>query len=387
MIIVVAALAMSVLVAVLTHGHVLFLGLPVIIGLPLAGSLDAGDASRADRARRYWTGRMTRSVFQLGSRAQSAHGVAGVVLSGGALLTVAALNGLVGRRAERRHPPLGRFVDVEGVRLHYLERGAGPPIVLIHGNMVSASDFVISGLMELLAQDHRVIALDRPGFGHTSRPRSRTWTAHAQARLIDSALQKLNVVDPVVVGHSYGSLVALNIALDKPEQTAGLVLISGYYHPTPRPDVPLAGAAAVPVLGDLLRYTISPFVGRLTLPLVVRAMFSPARVTKRFHEMYASSMALRPSTLHAAGADALNLVPDAAKAGGHRRVRTPTLVIGGRQDRIVSFRSQSERFAREHSGSELVGVQGAGHMVHHSATSEVYEAVSAFLKTLPLKSL
>ena len=74
------------------------------------------------------------------------------------------------RKAERDHPPTGRFVTVDGVKLHYIDRGEGPPVVLLHGNVVTAEDFRTSGVLELLARRHRVIAFDRPGFGYSDRP-------------------------------------------------------------------------------------------------------------------------------------------------------------------------------------------------------------------------
>src|SRR5215203_5762483 len=74
------------------------------------------------------------------------------------------------------HPP-GRFVEVDGLRVHYFVKGKGRPVVLIHGNGTMAEDFVICGLVDQLAKRYRVIAVDRPGFGHTERPRHRVWTA------------------------------------------------------------------------------------------------------------------------------------------------------------------------------------------------------------------
>src|SRR5205807_1204465 len=72
------------------------------------------------------------------------------------------------RRAERAHPASGKFVSVNGVRLHYIEQGVGPVIVFFHGNGTMAQEFEISGVMALLAKAHRVIAFDRPGFGFSS---------------------------------------------------------------------------------------------------------------------------------------------------------------------------------------------------------------------------
>ena len=118
-------------------------------------------------------------------------------------------------KAEQVHRPrpLGRFVEVDGVRVHYIARGKGRPVVLIHGNGTMAEDFVISSLMDQLATRYRVIALDRPGFGHSDRPRWRVWTASAQAHLLRRVLEQLNVERPVIVGHSWGTLVALALAV------------------------------------------------------------------------------------------------------------------------------------------------------------------------------
>src|ERR1700746_82245 len=108
-------------------------------------------------------------------------GLAGAGLAAAALLGTTAL--LVARRAwraERDNPPVGHFLDIAGVHLHYLERGEGPPLVPLHGNGAMLQDFEISGILERLARGYRVIAVDRPGFGHTNRPRAQSWTPAGQ---------------------------------------------------------------------------------------------------------------------------------------------------------------------------------------------------------------
>src|SRR5689334_14209711 len=131
-------------------------------------------------------------------------------LVGAAVLgALAMVNHAAARRAERKHPPRGRFIEVNGVRLHYSDRGAGKPVVLVHGNAVTGDDYNTSGLAERLLENHRVIIFDRPGFGHSQRPHGRMWTAMEQAELLHGALQQLGVERPVVVGHSWGAIVAL----------------------------------------------------------------------------------------------------------------------------------------------------------------------------------
>src|SRR4051812_26694338 len=157
-----------------------------------------------------------------------------ITVLAGALVCLAAaaiVNYVVARRNEHKHPPKGHFVTVDGVRIHYLEQGKGAPVVLVHGNGTMAEDFEISGVLAKLAVTHRVIAFDRPGYGYTDRPRGHTWDATAQGNLMHSALHALGVGSPIVVGHSWGTLVALAMALDHPADIRALVLMSGYYNP------------------------------------------------------------------------------------------------------------------------------------------------------------
>ncbi|SAK94598.1 alpha/beta fold family hydrolase [Caballeronia catudaia] len=115
-------------------------------------------------------------------------------LVGGAAVAsagMAAWTATRARRAERDFPRFGQFIDVDGVRLHYRDEGEGegPVVVLLHGNLVTAQDFFASRLFDRLSPRHRVIAFDRPGFGHSRRPRDRFWTPQAQAASIQLALK------------------------------------------------------------------------------------------------------------------------------------------------------------------------------------------------------
>lgn len=294
-----------------------------------------------------------------------------------AVAGLAFVNHLIARGTERRHPPSGTFVDVEGVRLHYSDRGEGRPIVLIHGAAVSGDDWNISGVADLLLADHRVIIFDRPGCGYSERPRGRLWTAAQQADLFHKALVKLGIVRPVVVGHSWGAIVALALAQRHEADVAGLVLISGYYFATLRPDVLMAAPGAIPVLGDVLRYTISPLLGWLQMPLLKRAMFSPAAVPATFEEEYSTAMALRPSQIRATAVDGALMIPGAMALREHySAMDLPVVIIAGSEDKIVFPRS-AEHLRNSIKGSTLQIVERAGHMVHHFAPQKVVEAVKS----------
>ncbi len=303
---------------------------------------------------------------------------AGVVLaaSAAALAAAAAYTLYRTRQVERDHPPAGRFVTVDGVRLHYLAKGEGPPVVLIHGNVVTAEDYVWSGVLERVARYHRVIAIDRPGFGYSERPRGSMWTAAHQADLLARALNRLGVERPVVVGHSWGAIVALELALGHPGAVGGLVLLAGYYKATLRADVPLEAPQAIPVNGDALRYTLSPLLGAALLPLNIKAMFSPREVPTRFRREFPHGFPVRPSQIRAESQDALTMVP--AVLGMDERVRAldvPVTIMAGTDDRIVDPEGHAEWLHGRIPGSELRLVPGAGHMVHYAVPEQVAAAI------------
>ena len=153
------------------------------------------------------------------------------------------------------------------------------------------------------------------------------------------------------------------------------VLLSGYYFWPLRPDALVAAEGAVPVLGDMLRYTISPLLGRLQMPLLKWAMFSPARVSARFEAEYSPAMALRPSQIRATSMDDALMIPGAvALREQYKGLTLPVVIIVGEGDRVV-FKRRSEQLRDSIPGSVLQIVKGAGHMVHHLATRQVAQAV------------
>ena len=284
----------------------------------------------------------------------------------------------------RRGAPLAeRFVEVDGVRLRFVERGAGdPPVVMLHGDGSMIEDFATSGLLDILGERHRVLAFDRPGYGRSERSRDRAWTPEAQAAVLSAALARLGVVRPIVVGHSWGTLVALALALDHPGTVSGLVLVSGYYYPVPRPAAALAALPAVPVLGDVLRYTASPVAGAILAPSLIAQAFAPAPVPPRFTVGFPAALTLRPEHIRASAEDSGLLMPSAA-AFEHRysELRLPVMIVAGAEDRIVNTDLQSVRLHREVPGSRLSVVPDQGHMVHHGAAALVANAVEAVAST------
>lgn len=278
-------------------------------------------------------------------------------------------------RAERAHRPLGRFINVDGVGLHYLDEGDGPPLVLLHGLGSMVEDFVLSGLVREASKRYRVIAFDRPGYGHSDRPRRLRYGAAAQAELVRKALHRLEVRRPIVLGHSWGTLVAVALALESPEVPRSLVLASGLYFPSVRLDAPLLGLPAIPLLGDLLSRTFSPLAGRAMWPAWLKMIFAPAPVPAAF-AAFPTWLALRPGQLRAVAEDALATVGATLRAARrYRELTLPVVMVAGERDRYVSARAHTARLHRLLPSSRLLLSPHSGHMVHHSDLPLVLSAV------------
>jgi len=295
----------------------------------------------------------------------------------------AFLNRRLAKKAEQDNPPAGQFLEVEGVRLHYVERGSGEPLVLLHGNGSMIQDFESSGLVDLAAKNFRVIIIDRPGFGHSSRPRNVIWTPDAQAQLIRRALERLGVSRAIVLGHSWGSSVAVALALRFPDAVRGLVLASGYYYPTLRPDVVALSTPAIPVVGDVLGHTLSPLVSRLMWPLMLAKIFGPRSAPAKF-ERFPKEMALRPSQIRASAAESALMVPDAFQfKDKYAELKMPVVIIAGEDDRLIDIDKQSARLHAYVSQSAFHRIPQNGHMIHQTATDEVMAAINEVAGSAP----
>ena len=283
------------------------------------------------------------------------------------------------REVEARHPPAGRFVNVHGVRLHYVEHGAppAPALVLLHGNGSMSKEMELSGLVERLAGRYRVYVFDRPGYGYSDGPRGLSLTPAAQGALFLHALETLGIREAVVMGHSWGALVAIAMGLAaSPSRVSGVVLVSGYYTPSLRIDVPLLLPMALPLLGPLLCHTVSPLLGRLLWPLLMRRIFGPAPTPRTAVESYPLWMSLRPHSLRASALEAAILIPQAAWLWRREpALRIPVAIVAGSQDRLLSTAWHSGRLHRRLPGSRLHLVPNAGHMVHHTAPGVVVAAI------------
>ena len=268
-----------------------------------------------------------------------------------------------------------RFVTVDGTRLRYLERGSGTPVLLLHGNGSVIEDFVASGIMDDADTGYRFIAFDRPGFGYSERPAGHTWGPRAQASLLLRALSELEIERPIVVGHSWGALVAIAMALERADDVAGLALISGYYYPIERSST--VGLPTATPFGHVARQQFIYFVRRVMAADTVRRVFAPCAVPERFTKTFPMALAMRLSQMQAVDEEAAMLFDATTELCRHyRELRVPVRLIAGSDDRLVDTKLHSARLHREVETSTFHLVPDCGHMVHHAAPAEVMAAIA-----------
>jgi pimeloyl-ACP methyl ester carboxylesterase len=302
-------------------------------------------------------------------------------IGAGLALTAGLLGGLWvdGQRrklqAERDHPPKGRFLDADGTRIHVLEQGRGSDVVFLHGNGTMAEDMALA-LFDRAGESWHAVAFDRPGFGYSERP-SKASSMQGQVAILRAAAKAMGLRRPVLVGHSWGAPAALAWALEAPGEVGGVVVLSGWYFPTTRPDfMPMMGPA-VPVLGDILAGTVLQPVDRLLLPNLLSRIFEPNPISPSFQRMPFELM-LRPSQIKAAAEDTASLIPGVA--GMAPRYGTlasmPVAILAGEADRIVDPYDHSVALHKAVPGSTIHLLADTGHMMHHVRPEAVLAAVA-----------
>lgn len=277
----------------------------------------------------------------------------------------------------RRTRPIGRFVEVGGVRVHTLVEGEGGAfdVVLLHGASGNLRDFRFD-LIGRLVPHARVVAFDRPGLGFTPALHRGGESPAEQAAVLSGAAAKIGVERPVIVGHSYGGAVAMAWALNHPERAAALVNLAGATMPWPGKlwswypvaSSWLGGATVVPLVSLLL----PRWVAERTL----RSIFEPQDPPRGYMDGVGLDLILRPSQLRA-NAGQINVLRDHVQAMSERypTLDLPVESVHGDADTIVPLEVHSRPLTALIPKARLTVLEGVGHMVHHADPDAAAAAV------------
>lgn len=313
--------------------------------------------------------------------------VAGFLL--GALVVLAAIlvlfSAWTARKVQSVLPPKGRFVDVPGARLHIREfgeaRAGEPAILMIHGLAGQLSHYTY-GVVGRLAAHHRIVVVDRPGSGYSTRAPDTSADLSAQAASMAALIRTLGPGQAFVVGHSLGGAVALTLALEHPRQVAGLALLAPLTHM--RDDVPpvFKGLAIEsPFVRKLVAWTLAIPASVKNSAATLEAVFGPEAVPRDFATKGGGLLSLRPSAFLSASADMQALPAHLPLVQArYEELRLPVHVLYGKDDRILDWKANGQALVDKVPGAKLELVEG-GHMlpVTQAALSArfIEEALSA----------
>jgi pimeloyl-ACP methyl ester carboxylesterase len=307
----------------------------------------------------------------------------GLVLVGFIVLKLVWFTANTAARVERVLPPQGSFVDVAGSRIHYVERGRGPiTLLMIHGLGGNAGNFLHS-LVDQLAADFRVVVMDRPGSGYSTRANDAPAGPYAQADVVAAFIQALGLDRPVLVGHSLGGAISLAAAIAHPSLVRSLALVApltALQVGTPGVFRPLMIEHSA--VRRAIAWTLATPFSMTRLSRVLHAIFSPDPVPADFSLAGGGMLSLRPSAFIAASTDFMAARREFAPVvAQYDALRVPVGIIYGTEDRILDYRVHGEGMRARVPHLDLELVEGAGHMIPITTP----ERVAAFVRRIALQ--
>jgi pimeloyl-ACP methyl ester carboxylesterase len=251
-------------------------------------------------------------------------------------LGFAAITQIANMQIAKRIPRDGEMVLIDGIDLHYRDVGAGPAIVLIHGLSGQMRNFA-PDLVDRLAVDHRVVLIDRPGAGYSAPLASGSNTMAGQADVIAGLIGALDLDAPLIVGHSLGGAVALNLALNHEDSVGALALIAPVTQPS---DTVSSAFSAMSIKSDGLRrfvsLTFATPLGLLIFDRSAKSVFAPETMPENFGVSGGSLLAIRPTSYFSAGGDMIALraaLPEMAQR--YPSLGMPVAILFGRSDQVL----------------------------------------------------
>ncbi len=277
-------------------------------------------------------------------------------------------------RALADTPPLGQFITVEGLRLHYVQTGAGPDLVMIHGASGSLRDFTFD-LVPELAKSYRVTVFDRPGLGYSDPLPNGDVNLSSQARILRMAADHLGATNPILLGQSYGGAVALAWSLDAPPPA--LVLISSASLPWPGTLDPWYGLSENRIFRAIAMPLAAAWMPKSFVHRVINGIYAPEAMPTGYADHMGLDQSLRVAPLEV-NVMQVNALRDqiVAMAPRYPALTLPIEMVHGDTDTIVPLRIHSAPLASRLPSANLTVIPGAGHMPHHTHPQIVIDAIN-----------
>lgn len=256
-----------------------------------------------------------------------------------------------------------RTLTVGGLPIRYWERGSGRAVTLLHGGF---GDAQMHWQSVLLGDEYRLLAPDLPGFGRSAplaKPDFALWLGWLEA-----FLKELQVEQTVLVGNSFGGLLARYFTALHPTMVPALVLVNGGDLPN---DIPLARfLGGLPVLGDVMYDALG------------RSAVTPKNLTGLVHHPAALSPdALERIQTNARGTAGIMRTATLSRFAASDKIKVPVLLVWGVEDKLTPV-PVAKRLQKELGSSELVEIADAGHLPHLEAADVFNVQLTQFLERI-----
>jgi pimeloyl-ACP methyl ester carboxylesterase len=296
----------------------------------------------------------------------------------------AAMTRFLARLVEARYPPAGHFVNVDGIRLHYIEEKsqadyAESPAIFLHGAGGNARDLhsAMAGNLHLLG---RAIFVDRPGAGYSGALQPEDVSIERQADLVVGLMDELGLEKAIVVGHSLGGAVALAMAANFPGRVASLVLVAPATHPWRGGKLSwYYRIAKKPSAGWLFIETLAIPIGHFLYRRTVRQIFEPDSIPANYFHASATQLILRPANFRNNARDVAALYGNLWRLSQrYREIAVPVTIVTGDCDGVVAPREHAFRLAAEMPDTRLIVLDDTGHMPLHMRPDLVANEILRF---------
>lgn len=285
----------------------------------------------------------------------------------------------------RKLKPDGRFMVIDGVRLHYhfypvaLDNQDAPVLTFLHGASGNAYDTRLAFLGTLRGK-YPLLFIDRPGLGFSERQRKGHVTPREQARVIAGLLKKLEVTNAVVVGHSLGGSVAAALGLVAPDRVKGLAFLAPVSHPWPGGVNWYYSLASMPLIGRLFCWTLTLPIAERLASCAITSVFSPDQPPENYLSDTRVPLLFRPEAFRANALTITRLkqaVTEQSK--DYATLVQPTLIVTGTQDSVVWPSIHCEGLLTSLPDAELMVLDRAGHMPHHTHTQKIVQGLERLM--------
>lgn len=287
-------------------------------------------------------------------------------------LAALSLSGCIATPAAMTAP--GKFMDINGRRLHYVTEGDGPPLVLIHGASGNLLDWTFN-LFDRLKRRYRVLAVDRPGLGF-SDPAPVSHDLFSQAAVIHAAATNLGMGQATIVGHSYGGAVALAYALAHQPDVSGVLAIAAPSQVWSGGVDRLYNITNTPIIGPIFSNIVPIVASDNLINSAIGSIFAPQPVPDGYIAHIRPDLATRPP-VYRRNAAQIGALKETIRTMVPRYgdLKIPIELIHGTADTTVGLEIHSEIFARNHANVRLTRLDGVGHMPHHTNPDTVLQAI------------